>query len=171
MRGDIVSEQVVDAVKAYDAKNGTTQSSNAFEKKTISPSYTNGWNDVNIQIGVAVYGGGYSTSASGSSALTNTTVLKYTKDYNNIDMKFSGSKEGVGYANGMDDLTVETVQNYGGNTTMLIADDPSYTKEHITISPQTMKVANGLTANSDLFRYYYKDQNIQIYQSAVFQQE
>ncbi len=159
MRGDIVSEQVVDAVKAYDAKNGTTQSSNAFEKKTISPSYTNGWNDVNIQIGVAVYGGGYSTSASGSSALTNTTVLKYTKDYNNIDMKFSGSKEGVGYANGMDDLTVETVQNYGGNTTMLIADDPSYTKEHITISPQTMKVANGLTANSDLFRYYYKDQN------------
>ena len=159
MRGDIVSEQVVDAVKAYDAKNGTTQSSNAFEKKTISPSYTNGWNDVNIQIGVAVYGGGYSTSASGSSALTNTTVLKYTKDYNNIDMKFSGSKESVGYANGMDDLTVETVQNYGGNTTMLIADDPSYTKEHITISPQTMKVANGLTANSDLFRYYYKDQN------------
>ncbi len=159
MRGDIVSEQVVDAVKAYDAKNGTTQSSNAFEKKTISPSYTNGWNDVNIQIGVAVYGGGYSTSASGSSALTNTTVLKYTKDYNNIDMKFSGSKEGVGYANGMDDLTVDTVQNYGGNTTMLIADDPSYTKEHITISPQTMKVANGLTANSDLFRYYYKDQN------------
>ena len=76
-----------------------------------------------------MYGGGYSTSASGSSALTNTTVLKYTKDYNNIDMKFSGSKEGVGYANGMDDLTVETVQNYGGNTTMLIADDPadSYT--------------------------------------------
>ncbi len=158
MSGDIVSEQVVDAIKAYDAKNGIVQTSGAFEKKTTSPSYTNGWNDVNIQIGVAVYGGGYSTSASGSSALTNTTVLRYTKDYNNIDMKYSGSKEGVGYANGMD-LTVETVQNYGGNTTMLIADDPSYTKEHITISPQTMKVANGLTANSDLFRYYYKDQN------------
>ncbi len=158
MSGDIVSEQVVDAIKAYDAKNGIVQTSGAFEKKTTSPSYTNRWNDVNIQIGVAVYGGGYSTSASGSSALTNTTVLRYTKDYNNIDMKYSGSKEGVGYANGMD-LTVETVQNYGGNTTMLIADDPSYTKEHITISPQTMKVANGLTANSDLFRYYYKDQN------------
>ena len=42
---------------------------------------------------------------------------------------------------------------------MLIADDPAYTKEHITISPQTMKVATGLNANSDLFRYYYKDVN------------
>ena len=44
---------------------------------------------------------------------------------------------------------------------MLIADDPSYSKEHITISPQTMKVALELTDNADVFQKYYmtKDGN------------
>ena len=155
MKGDIVSEQVVDAIKA---KNSGLQISNLFEKKTTTPSYSNGWNDVNIQIGVAVYGGGYSTSASGSSALTNTTVLRYTDKYNNISLDYSTAKN-TSEGKGDFDLDEEAVKNYGGNTTMLIADDPAYTKEHITISPQTMKVATGLNANSDLFRYYYKDVN------------
>ena len=53
------------------------------------------------------------------------------------------------------ELTVDAVKNYGGNTTMLIADDPSYNAEHITISPQTMKVATGLADNADLFQKYY----------------
>ena len=154
MKGDIVSEQVVDAIKA---KNSGLQISNLFEKKTTTPSYSNGWNDVNIQIGVAVYGGGYSTSASGSSALTNTTVLRYTDKYNNISLDYSTAKTSEG--KGDFDLDEVAVKNYGGNTTMLVADDPAYTKEHITISPQTMKVATGLNANSDLFRYYYKDVN------------
>lgn len=154
MKGDIVSEQVVDAIKA---KNSGLQISNLFEKKTTTPSYSNGWNDVNIQIGVAVYGGGYSTSASGSSALTNTTVLRYTDKYNNISLDYSTAKTSEG--KGDFDLDEVAVKNYGGNTTMLIADDPSYNAEHITISPQTMKVATGLNANSDLFRYYYKDVN------------
>lgn len=156
MAGDIVSEQVFDAINAYDVKNSTSQTANdAFEKKTTAPSYSNGWNDVNIQIGVAVYGGGYSTAASGTS-LSNTTVLRYTAEHNNIDMKYSGSKDGnINYANGIDIDDVETVKNYGGNTTMLIADDPSYKAEHITISPQTMKVATGLADNADLFQKYY----------------
>ncbi len=153
MAGDIVSEQVYDAIKAKDE----SQVVGAFEDKvTTRPSYSNGWNDVNIQIGVAVYGGGYSTAASGTS-LNNTTVLKYTAERNNIDLKYSGSKEGnVNYANGIEGIdNVEDVINYGGNTTMLIADDPSYGAEHITISPQTMKVATGLADNADLFQKYY----------------
>ena len=152
MTGDIVSEQVYDAIKAKDE----SQVVGAFEDRiTTTPSYSNGWNDVNIQIGVAVYGGGYSTAASGTS-LSNTTVLKYTAEHNNIDLKYSGSKEGnVNYANGIDITDVEAVKNYGGNTTMLIADDPSYGAEHITISPQTMKVATGLADNADLFQKYY----------------
>ena len=151
MTGDIVSEQVFDAIKAKDE----SQVLGAFEEKTTSPSYSNGWNDVNIKIGVAVYGGGYSTAASGTS-LNNTTVLRYTEKYNNVDMKYSGSKDGnSNYANGIDINDVETVVNYGGNTTMLIADDPSYGAEHITISPQTMKVATELADNADLFQKYY----------------
>ena len=150
MTGDIVSEQVFDAIKAKDE----SQVLGAFEAKTTSPSYSNGWNDVNIQIGIAVYGGGYSTAASGTS-LNNTTVLRYTDKYNNVDMKYSGSKDGnSNYANGIID-NVENVINYGGNTTMLIADDPSYGAEHITISPQTMKVATELADNADLFQKYY----------------
>ncbi len=157
MAGDIVSEQVVDAINDYDAKNGTLQVSDAFDEKITKPSdYGLSWSGININIGVAVYGGGYSTAASGTS-LNNTTVLRYTEKYNNVDMNYSGSKNGnSNYASGMDpELTVDAVKNYGGNTTMLIADDPSYMAEHITISPQTMKVATGLADNADLFQKYY----------------
>lgn len=158
MVGDIVSEQVYDAIKAKDESKVVGAFS---EKVTKKPSdYGLSWNDIDIQIGVAVYGGGYSTAASGTS-LTNTTVLKYTEKYNNVDLNYSGSKDGSSnYANGID-INATTVKNYGGNTTMLIADDPSYEKEHITISPQTMKVVSGLAANADLFQKYYmgKDKN------------
>ena len=158
MAGDIVSEQVYDAIKAKDESKVVGAFS---EKVTKKPSdYGLSWNDIDIQIGVAVYGGGYSTAASGTS-LTNTTVLKYTEKYNNVDLNYSGSKDGSSnYANGID-INATTVKNYGGNTTMLIADDPSYEKEHITISPQTMKVVSGLAANADLFQKYYmgKDKN------------
>ena len=156
MAGDIVSEQVVDAINDYDAKNGTLQVSDAFDEKITKPSdYGLSWSGININIGVAVYGGGYSTAASGTS-LNNTTVLRYTEKYNNVDMNYSGSKNGnSNYANGIDINDVETVKNFGGNTTMLIADDPSYSAEHITISPQTMKVATGLADNADLFQKYY----------------
>ncbi len=161
MAGDIVSEQVFDAINAYDSKNGTLQTRDEFgeeffeEKITKPGDYGLSWNGIDINIGVAVYGGGYSTAASGTS-LSNTTVLRYTAEHNNIDMKYSGSKDGnINYANGIDIDNVETVKNYGGNTTMLIADDPSYNAEHITISPQTMKVATGLADNADLFQKYY----------------
>ena len=160
MAGDIVSEQVYDAIKA----KSESQVVGAFSDKiTTKPSdYGLNWGDIDIHIGVAVYGGGYSTAASGTS-LSNTTVLRYTAEHNNIDMKYSSSKDGnINYASGMDpELTVDAVKNYGGNTTMLIADDPSYEKEHITISPQTMKVVSGLAANADLFQKYYmgKDKN------------
>ena len=152
MAGDIVSEQVYDAIKA----KSESQVVGAFsEKITTKPSdYGLSWNDIDIKIGVAVYGGGYSTAASGTS-LTNTTVLKYTEKYNNVDLNYSGSKDGSSnYANGID-IDATAVKNYGGNTTMLIADDPSYEKEHITISPQTMKVVSGLADNADLFQKYY----------------
>ena len=152
MAGDIVSEQVYDAIKA----KSESQVVGAFSDKiTTRPSdYGLNWGDIDIHIGVAVYGGGYSTAASGTS-LTNTTVLKYTEKYNNVELNYSGSKDGSSnYANGID-INATTVKNYGGNTTMLIADDPSYEKEHITISPQTMKVVSGLAANADLFQKYY----------------
>lgn len=165
MKGDIVSEQVVDAINAYDEKNSTLQTMGAFEKKTTSPSYPNGWNDVNIQIGVAVYGGGYATSDEGNDQSNTTTVLRYTEKYNNITVDYNTSKNGeVSYAKD-NDLDATAILSYGGNTTMLIADltpdSPSYNnyeeKEHITISPQTMKIATGLADNADLFQRYYMD--------------
>lgn len=151
IKGDIVSSQVYDAIVVKEPG----KKSDFFEAVTdYKPSkYNLTWNDVDIKINEAVYGGGYSLATGSSVLANNTTVLKYTKDYN-IDSDL-----------GEEELAaLGTTEGYGGNTTMLIADHPASTdgesgytdKEHISISRQEMQEVI-LPKGTDLFGYYYKE--------------
>ena len=123
-----------------------------------------GWDNVNIKIGEAVYGGGYSL-ANGSSVLSNnTTVLKYTKQYN-VDKSFMVNET---QQEELKKLPNGTTAGFGGNTTILIADKwvgsdsstetstESEDRDHITISRQDMKEAS-VADGEDLLGYYYID--------------
>lgn len=107
------------------------------------------WNDVNIRIDEAVYGGGYSLAQGTSVLANNTTVLKLTKDFN-VDKAFTNSAE---HLEELKLLPGGTTAGFGGNTLILVGD--SKEKEHITISQQDMKEIN-LPDGTDLYGYYYK---------------
>ena len=108
-----------------------------------------GWDNVNINIDEAVYGGGYSLAQGSSVMANNTTVLKYTKDYN-VDEAFTDTKEHLDELNG---FPGRTTVGFGGNTVILVGDNKN--SEHITISHQEMQEIN-LPEGTDLFGYYYK---------------
>ncbi len=157
IKGDIVSSQVYDAIVAKNASkegNFSVKEGNFSVINDYTPAtYGLTWNNVDINIHEAVYGGGYSLATGSSVLANNTTVLKYTNDYN-IDSHL-----------GEEELeTLRTTEGYGGNTTMLIADHPASTdgesgytdKEHISISRQEMQEVI-LPEGTDLFGYYYKE--------------
>ena len=108
-----------------------------------------GWDNVNINIDEAVYGGGYSLAQGSSVMANNTTVLKYTKDYN-VDEAFTDTKEHLDELNG---FPGGTTVGFGGNTVILVGDNKN--SEHITISHQEMQEID-LPEGTDLFGYYYK---------------
>ena len=108
-----------------------------------------GWANVNINIDEAVYGGGYSLAQGSSVMANNTTVLKYTKDYN-VDEAFTDTKEHLDELNG---FPGGTTAGFGGNTVILVGDNKN--SEHITISHQEMQEIK-LPEGTDLFGYYYK---------------
>lgn len=158
MAGDLVTEAVYNAIKQETKDN--------YFETVAATTPTVGWDNVNIKIGEAVYGGGYSLAQGSSVMANNTTVLKYTQQHN----------PGTAYI------------GYGGNTTILIADraaqpssdssssedastaSTSEDRDHIIISRQDMeeaKVADG----QDLLGYYYlgKDGSYHyIYQAGTY---
>lgn len=152
--GDIISQAVYESITGKQGLTEEFVKNDCFEKKCISkPASPLTWNDINIKIGEAVYGGGYSV-AQGTSVLANdTTVLKYTDKYN-IDKAFTTENSRLV---DLAELPNGTTKGFGGNTTILVADnsDPSSTRDHITISHQEMK-SIVLPNGTDLFGYYYK---------------
>ena len=119
---------------------------------------TVGWANVNINIDEAVYGGGYSLAQGSSVMANNTTVLKYTKEFN-VDEAFTDTKEHLDELNGFPN---GTTVGFGGNTVILVGDNKGKKKskendenEHITISHQEMQEIK-LPEGTDLFGYYYK---------------
>ena len=122
---------------------------------------TVGWKYVNINIDEAVYGGGYSLAQGSSVMANNTTVLKYTKEFN-VDEAFTDTKEHLDELNGFPN---GTTVGFGGNTVILVGDNKGKKKskendendenEHITISHQEMQEIK-LPEGTDLFGYYYK---------------
>lgn len=166
---DVITQSVYDAIATrYDftthkyTEIPAAEKANYFsEVAAATPSI--GWDNVNIVIGEAVYGGGYSLAQGGSVMANNTTVLKYDKDYN-LDSGFDTDAEGT-----ILKTLGGTTAGFGGNTTIVIgdrtkaeaatsSDNPSNEdRDHITISRQDMKVAE-LADGQDLLGYYYKDQ-------------
>ena len=108
-----------------------------------------GWDNVNINIDEAIYGGGYSLAQGTSVLANNTTVLKLTKEFN-VDKAFESSSE---HLEELKDLPSGTTAGFGGNTLILVGD--SKKSEHITISQQDMKKIN-LPNGTDLYGYYYR---------------
>lgn len=150
--GDKVSQAVYASIIG---KQGVTDfvKDNDFDAFTTAPASPLTWNDINIKIGEAIYGGGYSV-AQGTSVMANdSTVLKFTRQYN-IDKVFTERQEKLS------DLPNGTTTGFGGNTTILVADNSATDsdRDHIIISHQKMKSVV-LPAGTDLFGYYYMDKD------------
>ena len=152
--GDKVSQAVYASIIG---KQGVTdfvkEKENDFDAFTTAPASPLTWNDINIKIGEAIYGGGYSV-AQGTSVMANdSTVLKFTRQYN-IDKAFTERQEKLS------DLPNGTTTGFGGNTTILVADNSATDsdRDHIIISHQKMKSVV-LPAGTDLFGYYYMDKD------------
>lgn len=149
--GDKVSQAVYASIIG---KQGVTDfvKENDFDAFTTAPSPLT-WNDINIKIGEAIYGGGYSV-AQGTSVMANdSTVLKFTRQYN-IDKAFTERQEKLS------DLPNGTTTGFGGNTTILVADNSATDsdRDHIIISHQKMQSVV-LPTGTDLFGYYYMDKD------------
>ncbi len=149
LASELVSKGVYDDIVAIN--NGekidiTQQKTNYFEE--VTPENIS-WNDVNIRIDEAIYGGGYSLAQGTSVLANNTTVLKLAKDFN-VDKAFTNSAE---HLEELKLLPGGTTAGFGGNTLILVGD--SKEKEHITISQQDMKEVE-LPDGTDLYGYYYK---------------
>jgi len=152
--GDKVSQAVYASIIG---KQGVTdfvkEKENDFDAFPTAPASPLTWNDINIKIGEAIYGGGYSV-AQGTSVMANdSTVLKFTRQYN-IDKAFTERQEKLS------DLPNGTTTGFGGNTTILVADNSATDsdRDHIIISHQKMKSVV-LPTGTDLFGYYYMDQD------------
>lgn len=151
--GDIISQAVYESIIGKQGLTAEFVKTDCFETCVSSPASPLTWDDINIQIGEAIYGGGYSV-AQGTSVLANdSTVLKYTDKYN-IDKAFTTENSRLV---DLAELPNGTTKGFGGNTTILVADNsaPSSTRDHITISHQEMK-SIVLPNGTDLFGYYYK---------------
>ena len=162
---DIISQAVYeDIVAKYDSLTNTnvdiTGNKSYYFQEIPAATPSVGWDKINIQIGEAVYGGGYSVGQ-GTSVLANaTTVLKFTPKYN-IDNAFTTNDKHI---EELKNLPGGTTAGFGGNTTVLVGDltevssDGSEDRDHITISHQQMKkivLPNG----TDLYGYYYMDKS------------
>ena len=152
LAGELISKGVYDDIVEID--NGkrveiTENNKENYFTPVAAKEPSVGWDNVNINIDEAIYGGGYSLAQGTSVLANNTTVLKLTKDFN-VDKAFTNSAEHLEELKALPD---GTTAGFGGNTLILIGDRK--TSEHITISQQDMKEIN-LPVGTDLYGYYYK---------------
>lgn len=131
MAGDLIPENVWSQM--------TTAAQSNFELREPLPSNSdrnkstpNGWNDVHIQIGGGVYGGGYSlaNSTTASAGTITTHKLSDTEMVNGRKLNFDGRW--------YKDSTLSGTTGYGGNSSIMIGDNTDQiadaTKDHIRIS-------------------------------------
>ena len=149
---ELITQGTREDIVAIDNGNRveiTNADSDVYFTKVEAETPKVGWANVNINIDEAVYGGGYSLAQGSSVMANNTTVLKYTKEYN-VDEAFTDTKEHLDELNG---FPGGTTVGFGGNTVILVGDNKN--SEHITISHQEMQEID-LPEGTDLFGYYYK---------------
>lgn len=153
MAGDIIAPTLYEAIIEADNTLAEGESKEAFTRTTTAIS-DEAWENIDINIGEAIYGGGYSLASGTSVMANNTIVLKYDDQYNTDT----------------EETTLSSV-GYGGNTTMVVWDKVKYDGngfvvqpgddlekdiDHVTISQQEMTEVD-LPHGTDLFGYYYKD--------------
>ena len=148
LAGELVSKGVYDDIVAINNGKEIKIDNKKEYFEEVTPE-KDSWNDVNIRIDEAIYGGGYSLAQGTSVLANNTTVLKLTKDFN-VNKAFTNSTE---HQEELKSLPGNTTAGFGGNTLILVGD--SKTSEHITVSHQDMKVVE-LPNGTDLYGYYYK---------------
>lgn len=148
LASELVSKGVYDDIVAINNGKEIKIDNKKEYFEEVTPE-KDSWNDVNIRIDEAIYGGGYSLAQGTSVLANNTTVLKLTKNFN-VDKAFTNSAE---HLEELKLLPDGTTAGFGGNTLILVGD--SKEKEHITISQQDMKEVN-LPAGTDLYGYYYR---------------
>ena len=149
---ELITQGIREDIVAIENSNRidiTNANSDVYFTKVEAATPTVGWANVHINIDEAVYGGGYSLAQGSSVLANNTTVLKYTKEFN-VDEAFTDTKEHLDELNG---FPGGTTVGFGGNTVILVGD--SKKGEHITISHQEMQEIK-LPEGTDLFGYYYK---------------
>lgn len=148
LASELVSKGVYDDIVAINnGKEIKIDNKNEYFEE-VTPE-KDSWNDVNIRIDEAIYGGGYSLAQGTSVLANNTTVLKLTKNFN-VDKAFTNSAE---HQEELKLLPGGTTAGFGGNTLILVGD--SKESEHITVSHQDMKEVE-LPNGTDLYGYYYK---------------
>lgn len=148
LASELVSKGVYDDIVAINNGEEIKIDNKKEYFEEVTPE-KDSWNDVNIRIDEAIYGGGYSLAQGTSVLANNTTVLKLTKDFN-VDKAFTNSAE---HLEKLKSLPDGTTAGFGGNTLILVGD--SKTSEHITVSHQDMKEIK-LPEGTDLYGYYYK---------------
>ena len=148
LASELVSKGVYDDIVAINNGKEIKIDNKKEYFEEVTPE-KDSWNDVNIRIDEAIYGGGYSLAQGTSVLANNTTVLKLTKNFN-VDKAFTNSAE---HQEELKPLPGGTTAGFGGNTLILVGD--SKESEHITISQQDMKEIN-LPDGTDLYGYYYK---------------
>ena len=149
---ELITQGTREDIVAIDNGNRveiTNANSDVYFTKVEAAEPKVGWDNVNINIDEAVYGGGYSLAEGSSVMANNTTVLKYTKEFN-VDEAFTDSQAHLDELNGFPN---GTTVGFGGNTVILVGDNKN--SEHITISHQEMQEIK-LPEGTDLFGYYYK---------------
>ena len=149
---ELITQGTREDIVAIDNGNRveiTNADSDVYFTKVEAAEPKVGWKYVNINIDEAVYGGGYSLAQGSSVMANNTTVLKYTKEFN-VDEAFTDSQAHLDELNG---FPGGTTVGFGGNTVILVGDNKN--SEHITISHQEMQEIK-LPEGTDLFGYYYK---------------
>ena len=148
LAGELVSKGVYDDIVAINNHEEIKIDDKTKYFEEVKPENVS-WDGVNINIGEAIYGGGYSLAQGTSVLANNTTVLKLTKDFN-VDKAFASSAE---HLEELKSLPDGTTADFGGNTLILVGD--SKENEHITVSQQDMKEIN-LPLGTDLYGYYYR---------------
>lgn len=148
LASELVSKGVYDDIVAINNGKEIKIDNKKEYFEEVTPE-KDSWNDVNIRIDEAIYGGGYSLAQGTSVLANNTTVLKLTKDFN-VDKAFTSSTD---HLEELKSLPDGTTAGFGGNTLILVGD--SKESEHITVSQQDMKEIN-LPLGTDLYGYYYR---------------
>lgn len=162
LKGAGVSNAVMSEITHKDGVDISASKDNYFTQ--ITSHYTPkdfglNWNQVDINVNRAIYGGGYSLASGSSVGAGAKTVRKMTDKYNLDDFKdlygLAGPKSTVGHGGNTNVMLCDLTPNNG---TDVVDDDKAATCEndHITLSTGLRTRVYPDAAGYPLFGLYYK---------------